>query len=55
MRYYVKVVDAVAGVGFSRGYWTKRGVLRASDEFREEYGDAVWIVTHKQMLDQIKE
>lgn len=45
MRYYVKVADALCGVGFTRGYWTRKGVEKAAKNLRAEFGNAVWIYT----------
>lgn len=53
MRYYVKVADALMGVGFSRGYWTRRGVERAADDLRGEFGPAVWIVTRREKRERL--
>lgn len=45
MRFYVKVADAVCGIGWTRGYWTRRGVKKAAADLRQEFAPAVWIYT----------
>lgn len=54
MRYYVKVADAVAGVGFTRGYWTRDKAERIAEGMRPEYGPAVWIYTRRELRDYVK-
>lgn len=54
MRYYVKVADAVAGVGFTHGHWTMRGAEKTAEGMRPEYGEAVWILTRKEKREYLR-
>jgi hypothetical protein len=45
VRFYVKVADAACGIGWTRGYWTRRGAERAVADLRQEFAPAVWIYT----------
>lgn len=53
MRYYVKVADVMCGVGFTRGFWLKKNAEKEAELCRQEYGNAVWVVTRKEKKERL--
>lgn len=57
MRYYIKVADAVAGVGFvDKSFWTKRAAARhaCKENIVDEYAPAIWILTRKEKKEYLR-
>lgn len=48
---YLKVADAVMGIGWSRRLWTKRGVRKEGLNLQREFGTAVWVYNSTEKKD----